>query len=110
MENRSPKLNAWLDEFFISYYRHRPVNATFIGEHEYDHRLPDLSENGADETLADMQRLLNDLQLLPDEPLTSAEQIDRKLAEGFLQIQLWEHTSAHFHQRKSIILYRRSNL
>ena len=98
MENRSPKFNAWLDEFFISYYRHRPVNATFIGEHEYDHRLPDLSENGAGDALADMQRLLNDLQMLPDEPLTSAEQIDRKLAEGFLQIQLWEHTSAHFHQ------------
>jgi len=27
--------------FFDSYYRLRPVNATFTGVHDFDHRLPD---------------------------------------------------------------------
>ena len=35
-----------LDAFFESYYRLRPVNATFTGVHEHDHRLPDWSPEG----------------------------------------------------------------
>ena len=38
--------SAWLDQFFASYYRHRPVSATFIGVHEHDDRLPDYSASG----------------------------------------------------------------
>ncbi len=37
------EFGAWLGRFFASYYRHRPVNATFIGEHDYDPLLPDFS-------------------------------------------------------------------
>ncbi len=44
METKAPAFNKWLDDFFHSYYRHRPVNATFIGVHDYDDRLPDFSE------------------------------------------------------------------
>lgn len=88
--------NAWLDDFFSAYYRRRPVNATFIGVHQYDHALPDYSPAGVDETLAEMQGLLNRLHSLPDEPLSPVEGIDRRLAEGFLQIQLWEFQSEHF--------------
>lgn len=92
----SPAFKAWLDDFFISYYRNRPVNATFIGRHEYDHLLPDDSENGAGDTLAEMGDLMERLKRLPDEPLTGAEKIDRALAEGFLKIQSWEYRSNHF--------------
>jgi uncharacterized protein (DUF885 family) len=88
--------NAWLDDFFSAYYRRRPVNATFIGIHQYDHALPDYSPAGVDETMAEMQGLLDRLHSLPDEPLSPAERIDRRLAEGFLQIQLWEFQSEHF--------------
>ena len=43
---------AWLDDFFALYYRTRPVNATFIGVHDYDHLLPDASEEGWARTAA----------------------------------------------------------
>jgi hypothetical protein len=46
VERQAPALAAWLDDFFASYFRHRPVNAAFIGVHDYDERLPDLSESG----------------------------------------------------------------
>jgi hypothetical protein len=36
----TPAFSAWLDHFFASYFRHRPVNATFVGVHAYDDRLP----------------------------------------------------------------------
>jgi hypothetical protein len=43
METAAPAFAAWLDDLFAAYYRRRPVNATFIGVHDYDDRLPDLS-------------------------------------------------------------------
>jgi hypothetical protein len=96
MATQSPAFTQWLDRFFASYYRHRPVNATFIGVHEYDGRLPDFSAAGVGDTLADMQDLLAGLEALPAEPLTRMERIDRELAQGFLRIQMWEYESSHF--------------
>jgi hypothetical protein len=118
-----------LDRFFGSYYAHRPVNATFIGVHETDFRLPDFSENGVGDTLADMEALRNERAGAgPDDrgpkgvssgghdpqpsstgfrgldaggagPAPSGwEALDRRLAEGFLKIQLWEFGSEHFHR------------
>lgn len=104
--------SIWLNRFLSSYYGHRPVNATFIGVHDWDDRLPDFSEHGAGDTLADMQSLLAESERLPDgsEPptegmdgrpaargLADLADLDRRLAEGFLRIQLWEYQSSHFH-------------
>ena len=89
-------MNAWLDDFFVSYFRHRPVNATFIGRHEYDDRLPDFSDAGVAAVLSDMESLSNRLAALPAEPLTTSEWLDRTLAAGFLEIQTWEYNSQHF--------------
>ena len=60
-----PSLAAWLDDFLTSYYRHRPVNATFIGVHDHDERLPDLSEDGLGDALADAESLLARVETLP---------------------------------------------
>ena len=72
------------------------MNATFVGVHAYDDRLPDLSEAGCADSAAEAVRLLARLRELPPEPLTPAERMDRQLAEGFLEIQAWEATSPHF--------------
>ena len=45
-----------------------------------------------------MTRLQKDLASLPDEPLTEAQQMDRRLASNFLEIQQWEFQSTHFHR------------
>jgi uncharacterized protein (DUF885 family) len=72
------------------------VNATFIGIHAHDDRLPDFSERGIAETLADAEDLLERLDALPPEPLSVWQRVDRQLAEGFLRVQRWESTSLHF--------------
>jgi hypothetical protein len=46
-----------LDAFFDSYYRLRPVNATFTGIHEHDDRLPDWSPDGLAAAADEMRRL-----------------------------------------------------
>jgi hypothetical protein len=88
--------SIWLDDFFASYYRRRPVSATFVGVHDYDERLPDFSEQGLDDTLADAESLLARLRALPAEPLSRAASLDRRLAEGFLEIQRWELADGRF--------------
>jgi hypothetical protein len=74
------------------------VNATFIGVHDQDHRLPDLSEQGVGDTVADMRALLSEASGLSEESRSPLGSMDRRLAEGFLKIQLWEHESDHFHR------------
>src|SRR5215472_11198978 len=86
----APELDSWLDGFFASYYRRRPVNATFVGLHVYDDRLPDLSAQGLADTLGDSEDLLRRLRALAEEHSTEAQALDRRLAEGFLRIQQWE--------------------
>src|SRR5947209_6046952 len=99
------EFERWLAAFFASYYRRRPVNATFIGFHDYDDRLPDLSENGIADSSGDAQALLRRLNALPPEPLTQFERMDRRLAEAFLVLQRWESASAHFGPRTNPTLF-----
>jgi uncharacterized protein (DUF885 family) len=94
----APALASALDAFFDWYYRTYPVNATFIGIHEHDHRLPDFSPHGTADALAAVQAIRARLRRLPPEPLTDAERLDRRLAEGALDILAWESGSRHFHQ------------
>jgi hypothetical protein len=81
--------DAWLDAFFAWLYRRQPVSATFIGVHDYDDQLPDLSAPGR-AALADGAAEL--LSRLPPEPRS----LDRQLADGYLRIQRWEAASHHF--------------
>ena len=99
-----------LDAFFYWYYRHRPVNATFIGVHELDNRLPDYSDAGLEQAgsvLDELERRLRDpadaerdrrerLARSPDEVRPEpVETLDRDLAAGFLEIDRWERASPH---------------
>jgi len=105
----SSEASRWLDAFFAAYYERRPVNATFIGVHEHDGGLPDFSEAGAGDTLAEMRGLLARLPPAgaaagpadapagsPADPATEA--LDLRLAAGFLRIQIQEYESRHFHR------------
>ena len=92
----APGFSAWLDRFFAAYFRHRPVNATFIGEHALDDKLPECSEAGVAAMLSDADALSARLQAFPPEALSATDRLDRQLAEGFLDVQRWEARSAQF--------------
>jgi uncharacterized protein (DUF885 family) len=87
----------WLDRFFESYYRHRPVNATFTGKHEFDDRLPDYSREGVGLLLDEMSSLRKELAALAPGELSDFEGIDHRLARGVLEIESWELASGRFH-------------
>ena len=77
------------DAFLDWFYRRQPVSATFIGVHDYDDQLPDLSAGGMRALADDADDLL---VRLPQEP----ESLDQQLAAGYLRILRWEATSHHF--------------
>ncbi|HEY8597934.1 MAG TPA: DUF885 family protein [Thermomicrobiales bacterium] len=94
-DERADPTVAWLDDFFALYYRTRPVNATFIGVHDYDHLLPDASAAGLAATAAAEEALLQRVAALPDDTADAPVALDRRLAAGHLLIQRWERDSGH---------------
>ena len=89
-----------LYRFFNTFYRQRPVTATFTGLHEYDSVLPDWSAAGLARSADEMKALRGDLNRagrLPDAVTMGFPlQVDLALAEGALKIALAEHESRHF--------------
>ena len=87
-----------LDAFFESYYRLRPVNATFTGVHDHDHRLPDWSPDGLASAVDEMRALRTSLDAAaePAATLHDVGERDRQLAMAFLDVQIAEHESGHF--------------
>jgi hypothetical protein len=89
---------ADLDRFFDSYYRLRPVNATFTGVHDHDDRLPDYSPEGVGASVDEMRAVLSSLGHTGPEvaSLGDVRTRDRALAAAFLEIQIAEAESLHF--------------
>jgi hypothetical protein len=88
-----------LDRFFESYYRLRPVNATFTGVHDHDDRLPDWSPEGLEAAVAEMRTLRAALAgELAGAALHDAGSRDLALALSFLDVQIAETESRHFQQ------------
>ena len=88
--------DRWFDSFLDDYLKRRPVSATFIGAHQYDHALPDFSTEADADLVASARDLIATLDAIPNDGLTEAQIHDRALVRGFLEIQLWEVDSPYF--------------
>jgi len=95
--------SPWLEDFFRSYYKFRPVNATFVGIHHYDGNLPDYSEAGVAALRVSMEDLLERSQR-GLRTFNRIEELDVELATNFLLIQLEELKGEHF-QRGNPAVY-----
>src|SRR5262245_35917410 len=89
--------------FFESYYRLRPVNATFTGIHDFDDRLPDWSPNGLAAAVGEMRALRSELVAGrppgTERALRDVAGRDRELAIAFCDVQIAEIESDHFQRR-----------
>lgn len=92
-----------LDAFIESYYRLRPVNATFTGIHDFDALYPDWSPDGLARAHDEMEALRQKLRAATGDSLGTLGRgapdwalIDASLADSFLEIQLRELDGNHF--------------
>ena len=65
------------DAFFADYFRLYPINATEAGNHEHDHRWPDLTGEGASERVAWLTEARE--RLAGAEPSGRDEEIDQRV-------------------------------
>lgn len=100
---------GWARRFLDAHLARHPVDATFVGLHEHDHRLPDLSVSGVEETLGRLDGLLAEADGGLGEDRSAARagetvgatgtstfaRLDRTLIRGFLRTRIWEYESGH---------------
>jgi hypothetical protein len=94
--------DAAIDAFFKSFYRRRPVTATFTGIREHDHALPDLSPEAmqsARDEMCVMRRTIAEAGygVLNTDDLRKRDwpAIDGALADTVLELKLAEDESRH---------------
>jgi uncharacterized protein (DUF885 family) len=93
MDTQAKYFDRALDHFLRFFYAHHPVDATFIGVHDYDDKLPDFSPSGVHSLTYAMARRARELRAISPNSLTPAQALDKKLAEGFLVTRGWEYSS-----------------
>lgn len=81
---------SWIDETLRTWFAIAPVDGTFVGLHQHDQALPDLSPQG----VADARARLQDAAArrppgTPDENPLGA--LDEELMADALAIRLWEY-------------------
>ncbi len=116
-----PSFDAWSRTALADHLRRHPVDATFIGVHDHDHRLPDVSPDGLIATLDSMKSHLSggrdtaagdrdgangdrdsaggDRDAVVGGSLVD---LDRRLVRGFLASRIWEYQSGHVSANPSV--------
>ena len=89
---------ALADTIIDNWLARDPVTATALGDHRFDHRLPDLSDEGVDESLAMLGHALGAIDQVDDLALGTQSAVDLEIlraqviAERFVLETLAPHT------------------
>jgi uncharacterized protein (DUF885 family) len=76
-------------EFFDTWYRLNPVEASWLGIHAYDDQLADLSGEGLEEQVTVLQDYTERLAAIPPEELPLESAVDYQLLIAKLRSGLW---------------------
>jgi uncharacterized protein (DUF885 family) len=84
------RLEAFFRQHLDAALRQRPVDATGLGDHRYDHLLDDISKEARAGWLAHQRQTLNDLPRKADyRKLSRAGQIDFEILQQDLRRDIW---------------------
>ncbi len=97
-EDAEQNFAALADAIIDHWLARDPVTATALGDHRFDHRLPDLSDEGVEESLAMLDHALGAIDQVDDLALGTGAAVDLEIlrshvsAERFLLETLAPHT------------------
>ncbi len=91
MNKKNDQLNTWCNEYWEYVLRHNPTFATYIGDHRYNDRLEDLSEESLSEQARYFQDLLAKTETIDETGLTGEDTSTYRL----LQRTLKNHIRVH---------------
>jgi len=92
--------DANLEKFFREYleesFRQRPLDATRLGDHRFDHLLDDLSKGALERNLQFAKKILKDLSKQIDyKKLSRDSQIDFEIFQHELETGIWVEENTH---------------
>jgi uncharacterized protein (DUF885 family) len=86
------RFQEWLDD----QCKRHPMFATYLGNHDYDNQLDDLSTQARAEDLQNDTRVLNELKQQVDlKRLSRNAQIDLEIWQHFLEYRIWQATNSN---------------
>jgi uncharacterized protein (DUF885 family) len=93
------EFEAVAHELFDTWYRFKPVQASWLGIHAYDDQLSDLSAGGIEGQSTVFHEQLDRLAALPTAELPSELAVDHRVATAIVQEELWSLERAMWWQR-----------
>lgn len=92
-EERTDRLSVPEKQVIAHVFLLRPTTAAYLGLHEYDGLLPDLSVESTGRWVATAQELLDTLDGIPDSDLSVSRRLDRNLLRLLLEGNLFDLTA-----------------
>ncbi|MGA8709839.1 MAG: DUF885 domain-containing protein [Thermoplasmata archaeon] len=89
-EERTDRLSVWEKQIVAHLFVLRPTMASYLGLHEYDGLLPDLSKESTDRWTATARELLERLGGVPEPDLEVGRRLDRNLLRLLLEGNLFD--------------------
>jgi len=89
-EQRADRLSALEQQIVAHLFVLRPTMASYLGLHEYDGLLPDLSKESTDRWMATTRELLQRLNGVPEADLDVGRRLDRNLLRLLLEGNLFD--------------------
>jgi hypothetical protein len=99
----SAELSSLEDQVVRAVFDLQPTFAVFLGLHEYDGRLPDLSPAGTDRWVERARSLLGRLERFPAADLPIPRRFDRTLLSLLLESALFDLEETHDYDRNPMI-------
>ncbi len=89
-----------VDRYLEAYLAFRPGDATDLGLHTWDDKLPDLSRQSIDREVARLNAALAEFQAIDPATLSKDESIDRRLLIASIRAELLELTEVRSWERR----------
>ncbi len=83
------KFNKFEKEVFDTFLERNPIAATHLGVHEYDHKLPDFTEEKILEDIELMENWFEELKDFDDEELNEDNELAKKLGMHIFNLRLF---------------------
>jgi uncharacterized protein (DUF885 family) len=85
-------LHAFSERFLTDHFGAHPTYAAFLGFHEYDGRVPDLSQEAIEKRVAYLREALDAINGLEGEQLGPVDWLDYQLMRDAIQFELFDLT------------------
>ena len=88
----SAALHAFSERFLADHFDAHPIYAAFLGFHEYDGRVPDLSQEALEKRAVYLQQALDDVNGIETDQFEPVDWLDFQLLRDAIQFELFDLT------------------